>query len=250
MNAGWNHFNFGPLQKPTVNKIALKDNSTPNEAILAQKIVITDWRLNWSWSFTCILSRRFCCFASLLARAWRRAFSCLMSFSLSPASSASSSSSDAEKEDSASTMTSSACKTNPTHKCLKCSFQNLWPLSFHIYSFAFSFSVINKKRLLRVEKRLLGVEKAVATVKDSHLFLCERILSSPCVRHTVRWRSGHRDVFSSFEGQQRLFLSAQSLQKVLKHCDSFTICCYRLRKDDEHVFVNRTSRITCKTQRP
>lgn len=59
--------------------------------------------------FTCILSLRFCCWASLFVRTLRRAFSCLMSFSLSPASS---SPSDAERDDSASTMTSSACQTH------------------------------------------------------------------------------------------------------------------------------------------
>lgn len=72
-------------------------------------------------------------------------------------------------------------------------------------------------------------------MKDSHLFFCERVLPAPCFYRVVRWSRCHRDVFSSLEGQQRLFLSTQSLQKVLQHCDSLTICCYCLRIEDQSV---------------
>lgn len=69
--------------------------------------------------------------------------------------------------------------------------------------------------------------------KDSHLFLCQRVLPALCILGVVKWRrSCHRDVFASLEGQQRLFLATQSLQKVLQHRHSLTICCYCLRKEE------------------
>lgn len=66
---------------------------------------------HYKYDRTCILSQRFCRCASLLVRAWCRAFSCRMSFSLCPPpSKSSSSSSDAESDDSASSITSACLK--------------------------------------------------------------------------------------------------------------------------------------------
>lgn len=176
-----------------------------------------------SWD-TCILSLRFCCWASLCVRAWCRALSSLISSSLpSPSISPSISPSDAEREDS-STMTSSSWENSGISSALPrqlTAHSVRWVTGKRLSTFRGKVNQ-NRWNSLSYVQEMRGL---------LYLFLCFHLVLGAC----AGWkRCCHGNVLSSLKSQQRLFLPAQSFQEVLQNRHSLTVSCYSLRYRNNH----------------